>query len=121
MPYDPRSDASASTDNPQENEDPACGAAAPDANPFLQFVDPEQYRDLVNRAKGRSETGRFITPLRVVSKLRLVGTLADQANEEAERDAAPATAPVEGEQIRVPAGMARFARNFRSIVAKKAH
>ena len=33
------------------------------SNPFLQFVDPKRYRELVELAHQRTATGRLISPL----------------------------------------------------------
>jgi len=37
--------------------------AADVSNPFLQFVDPRRYRELVDLVKKRAEPGRLICPL----------------------------------------------------------
>jgi hypothetical protein len=58
MPYEvieQDSDAPAPDSQPASDSEPS--------NPFLQFVDPAQYRQLVDRALGNAEPGRLITPL----------------------------------------------------------
>ena len=58
MPYDPsRSVSDQPAIDPRPSESPAC------SNPFLQFVDPPMFRQLVERAASRTEGGRLITPL----------------------------------------------------------
>jgi len=37
--------------------------AADVSNPFLQFVDPTRYRELVNLANKRAQPGRLVCPL----------------------------------------------------------
>jgi len=49
------------SDTPAPDSTPAGPAGR--SNPFLQFVDPAQYRQLVDRALGNAEPGRLITPL----------------------------------------------------------
>jgi len=62
--------------------------AAP-ANPFLQFVDPAGYRQLVEHAMTKTESGRLVTPLSRVPHSR-AGTagLASAWDEELADDAA---------------------------------
>jgi hypothetical protein len=58
MPYNPSmagSDEPASDQAPTDPSEPA--------NPFLQFVDPLTYRQMVARALSSTEAGRLITPL----------------------------------------------------------
>jgi len=58
MPYDP-----SRLGSDQSATDPPPGPLPERPNPFLQFVDPPVYRGLVERALGRTEGGRLITPL----------------------------------------------------------
>jgi len=58
MPYDA---SRVGSDEPAA--DPGPTHAVDGTNPFLQFVDPPMYRQLVERALRGAETGRLITPL----------------------------------------------------------
>lgn len=58
MPYDANRSAS---DNAAVSPSPTNPAHR--SNPFLQFVDPPAYRQLVERALSGTEAGRLITPL----------------------------------------------------------
>jgi hypothetical protein len=58
MPYDP---SRLGSDEPAT--DPQSIPPSDRPNPFLQFVDPPVYRRLVERALGRTEAGRLVTPL----------------------------------------------------------
>lgn len=48
-------------DEPATDDGPAQPSAR--SNPFLQFVDPPTYRQLVERALSSTEAGRLVTPL----------------------------------------------------------
>jgi hypothetical protein len=58
MPYDANKSGS---DQPATEPPPSQSPQV--SNPFLQFVDPAAYRQLVERAAGRTEPGRLVTPL----------------------------------------------------------
>jgi hypothetical protein len=58
MPYEAMQSDS---DTPAPDSEPAGHSSQ--SNPFLQFVDPAQHRQLVERALGKAEPGRLITPL----------------------------------------------------------
>lgn len=58
MPYDANKSGS-----DQPATDPGPNQSPPVSNPFLQFVDPAAYRQLVERAVGSAEPGRLVTPL----------------------------------------------------------
>jgi hypothetical protein len=63
MPYDRnRSGSSESGTDPQPSDEQP-GEPPAVSNPFLQFVDPAAYRQLVERAVNGTEAGRLITPL----------------------------------------------------------
>jgi hypothetical protein len=49
------------SDTPAPDSEPSDRSDQP--NPFLQFVDPAGYRQMVERALGKAEPGRLITPL----------------------------------------------------------
>ena len=58
MPYDANKSGS---DQPATDTEPTQSANG--FNPFLQFVDPAAYRQLVEQATGSTEPGRLVTPL----------------------------------------------------------
>ncbi len=58
MPYDANKSG---PDQPATDTGPS--ESAPGSNPFLQFVDPAAYRQLVERAVRSQEPGRLVTPL----------------------------------------------------------
>ena len=65
MPYNPSmvsSDELATDQAPTDASEPA--------NPFLQFVDPSTYRQMVARALSSTEAGRLITPLSRVQQVK---------------------------------------------------
>ena len=74
MPYAPDQEA-------EPTATPASGSVPDDCpetiNPFLQFVEPERYWELVRQAQSHGQSSRFVSPSRIVSKLTLVGTLSD--------------------------------------------
>ena len=59
------------------SDEPAADLATADVadppNPFFQFVDPNAFRQLVERALDRSEVGRLITPLSRVRQRKAGG------------------------------------------------
>jgi hypothetical protein len=65
------------------------GGGSPPVNPFLQFVDPAGFRQLVEHAMTKTESGRLVTPLSRVphSKAGTAG-LASAWDEELADDAA---------------------------------
>jgi len=73
MPYAPDQEAESLPGAGSDEFPDDCPEAV---NPFLQFVEPERYRKLVQEAQSRGESSRFISS-RIVSKLTLVGTLSD--------------------------------------------
>jgi hypothetical protein len=72
MPYDPNRSAG---DEPATSE--AATASLEESNPFLQFVDPPKYRELIEQARSSTEGGRLITPL---SRLQHRKTGASELN-----------------------------------------
>ena len=58
MPYDANKSGS-----DQPTMDAESTESAHPSNPFLQFVDPAAYRQLVERALVTREPGRLVTPL----------------------------------------------------------
>ncbi len=48
---------------PKSVESAPSTEAAELSNPFLQFVDPRRYRELVELANKRTEPGRLVCPL----------------------------------------------------------
>lgn len=84
MPYIARK---AAMDEPGPSH--AGGDASAPANPFLQFVDPAAFRQAVEHALSKTESGRLVTPLsRVPHAKGGTAGLASAWDEELADDAA---------------------------------
>jgi len=63
---------------PSPAPDSRTGAELPEpSNPFLQFVDPQRYRNLCEIAHQRTAAGRFISPLSRGRSLARAWTVED--------------------------------------------